>query len=37
MKMVDTDYGIPDSYDVKFNDCDEMICLIKINKSDEDE
>ena len=37
MKMVDTDYGIPDSYDAKFNDCSEIICLIKINKKEEDE
>ena len=37
MKMVDMDYGIPDSYDAKFNDCGEKICLVKINKSEEDE
>ena len=37
MKMVDTDYGIPDSYDAKFNDCDEIICLVKINKREENE
>ena len=37
MKMVDTDYGIPDSYNAKFNDCEEMICLVKINKSEENE
>ena len=37
MKMVDTDYGIPDSCDVKFNNCGEIICLVKINKMDEDE
>ena len=37
MKMVDTDYGIPDSYDAKFNDCDEIICLVKINKRKENE
>ena len=35
--MVDTDYGIPDSYDAKFNDCEEMICLVKINKRKENE
>ena len=37
MKMVDTDYGILDSYDAKFNDCEKMICLVKINESEEDE
>ena len=37
MKMVDTDYGILDSYDAKFNDYGEKICLIKINKREEDE
>ena len=28
--MVDDDYGIPDSYDAKFNDCGEIICIVKI-------
>ena len=37
MKMVDTDYGILDSYDAKFNDCGEIICLDKINKREENE
>ena len=37
MKMVDTDYGILYSYDAKFNDCGEMICLVKINKREENE
>ena len=37
MKMVDTDYGILDSYEAKFNDCGEMICLVKINKREENE
>ena len=27
MKMVDDDYGIPDGYDAKFNDCGEIICI----------
>ena len=37
MKMVDTDYVIQDSYDAKFNDCDEIICLDKINEREKDE
>ena len=37
MKMVDTDYCIIDSYDAKFNDCGEIVCLIKINKKEENE
>ena len=37
MKMVDTDYGILYSYDAKFNDCEKMICLVKINESEENE
>ena len=37
MRMVDEDYGIPDSYDAKFNDCGEIVCLVKINESEEDE
>ena len=37
MKMVDTDYGIPYSYAAKFNDCDEIICFVKINKRKENE
>ena len=35
--MVDTDYGIPDGYDAKFNDSGEIICLVKINEREENE
>lgn len=35
--MVDDDYGIPDGYDAKFNDCGEMVCLVKINESEEND